>query len=153
MNIIVNILLIIFVPVCVLLILMVLLQAGKGGGLSGAFGGMGTAQPFLGARGTVDFLSKLTIYLAIGFMALSLILSVSYGPSRTIKVKDAVPAATETQEGVSPVANPAAKPTGKTPTSSITIPAGKPTPVQKTTGTSTGTSGSTQTPASTPSGK
>jgi preprotein translocase subunit SecG len=136
MNIIVNILLIIFVPVCVLLILMVLLQAGKGGGLSGAFGGMGTAQPFLGARGTVDFLSKFTIYLAIGFMALSLVLSVSYGPSRTIKVKDAVPAATETQGG-------------KAPASSITIPAGKPTPVQKT----TGTSGSTQTPASTPSGK
>ena len=147
MNIIVNILLIIFVPVCILLILMVLLQAGKGGGLSGAFGGMGTAQPFLGARGTVDFLSKLTIYLAIGFMALSLVLSVSYGPSRTIKVKDAVPI--ETQGGNAPGANPLAKPAGKAPISSITIPAGKPTPVQKT----TGTSGSTQTPASTPSGK
>ena len=149
MNIIVNILLIIFVPVCILLILMVLLQAGKGGGLSGAFGGMGTAQPFLGARGTVDFLSKFTIYLAIGFMALSLVLSISYGPSRTIKVKDAVPAATETQGGNAPAVNPVAKPAGKAPASSITIPAGKPTPVQKT----TGTSGSTQTPASTPSGK
>jgi len=140
MNIVVNILLIIFVPVCVLLILMVLLQAGKGGGLSGAFGGMGTAQPFLGARGTVDFLSKFTIYLAIGFMALSLVLSVSYGPSRSIKVKDTVPAATETQGENAPVR-------------SITIPAGKPTPVQKTTGTPTGTSGNTQKPASTPSGK
>jgi preprotein translocase subunit SecG len=149
MNIIVNILLIIFVPVCILLILMVLLQAGKGGGLSGAFGGMGTAQPFLGARGTVNFLSKLTIYLAIGFMALSLVLSVTYGPSRTIKVKDTVPAAIDTQGENAPVANPA----GKAPASSITIPAGKPTPVQKTTGTPTGTSGSTQTPASTPSGK
>jgi len=153
MNIIVNILLIIFVPVCILLILMVLLQAGKGGGLSGAFGGVGTSQPFLGARGTVDFLSKLTIYLAIGFMALSLILSIAYGPSRTIKVKDAVPAATETQGGTAPAGNPAAKPTGKSPASAITIPAGKVTPVQKATGTSTGTSGSTQTPSSTPSGK
>jgi preprotein translocase subunit SecG len=154
MNVIVNILLIIFVPVCILLILMVLLQAGKGGGLSGAFGGMGTAQPFLGARGTVDFLSKLTIYLAIGFMALSLVLSISYGPSRTIKVKDTVPEATETQGGKVPGANPSAKPVaGKAPISSITIPAGKPTPVQKTAGTPTGTSGSTQTPASTPSGK
>ena len=149
MNIIVNILLIIFVPVCVLLILMVLLQAGKGGGLSGAFGGVGTSQPFLGARGTVDFLSKFTIYLAIGFMALSLILSVAYGPSRTIKVKDAVPAATETQGENAPSENP----TGKSPFKAITVPASKPTPVQKTTGTSTGTSGSTQTPASTPSGK
>ncbi|MGB9597902.1 MAG: preprotein translocase subunit SecG [Candidatus Poribacteria bacterium] len=97
MAIIVNILLVLFVPVCILLILMVLLQAGKGGGLSGAFGGLGTNQPFLGARGTVDFLSKLTIYLAIAFMSLALILSITYGPSRTIKVKEEAPPAVETQ--------------------------------------------------------
>jgi preprotein translocase subunit SecG len=77
MAIIVNILLVLFIPVCILLILMVLLQAGKGSGLSGAFGGLGGNQPFLGARGTVDFLSKLTIYLAIGFMSLALILSMT----------------------------------------------------------------------------
>jgi len=143
MSVIVNILLIIFIPVCILLILMVLLQAGKGGGLSGAFGGVGTSQPFLGARGTVDFLSKFTIYLAIGFMALALILSVAYGPSRTIKVKENLPAATETQEGSVPATE-----EGKSPAKTTTEPVGKTTPAQK-----TGTSGTTQTPSSTPSGK
>ena len=148
MSVIVNILLILFIPICLLLILMVLLQAGKGGGLSGAFGGVGGAQPFLGARGTVDFLSKFTIYLAIGFMTLSLVLSIAYGPAHTIKVKEETPPAA-TQESGAPATKPA--------TNTITIPAGKATPVQKTTdtskGTSTGTSGSTQTPSSTPSGK
>lgn len=132
MAIIVNILLVLFVPVCILLILMVLLQAGKGGGLSGAFGGLGTNQPFLGARGTVDFLGKLTIYLAIAFMSLALILSITYGPSRTIKVKEEAPPAVETQE-----------PSGtgtQTPASSSTS-----TPTQKSSGTATGTSNTTGT--------
>ena len=93
MGVVVTILLVIFIPVCVLLILMVLLQAGKGGGLSGAFGGMGANQPFLGTRGTANFLSKLTVYLAITFMVLSLVLSVLYGTSRTLNIKEEVPAA------------------------------------------------------------
>ncbi|MFC1712997.1 preprotein translocase subunit SecG [Candidatus Poribacteria bacterium] len=76
-----TILLFLFIPICILLILIVLLQAGKGGGLAGAFGG-GGGQTFLGARGAADFLSKLTIYLAIGFMCLSLILSLTYGKNR-----------------------------------------------------------------------
>ncbi len=84
-----TILLIIFIPVCILLILIVLLQAGKGGGLAGAFGGAG-AQTFLGARGAVDFLSKLTIYLAIAFMALSLILSLTYGGRRGVTVEEQI---------------------------------------------------------------
>ncbi len=93
MAIIANILLVIFIPICILLILVVLLQSGKGGGLSGAFGGAG-AQPFLGARGTADFLSKLTIYLAIGFISLALILSITYGPSRSFRIKEETPAVT-----------------------------------------------------------
>ncbi len=95
-----TILLIIFIPICILLILIVLLQAGKGGGLAGAFGGAG-AQTFLGARGAGDFLSKLTIYLAIGFMALALILSLTYGGRKGIRVEEEIeaPAAgTSTEE-------------------------------------------------------
>lgn len=88
-----TILLILFLPVCVLLILIVLLQAGKGGGLAGAFGG-GGGQTFLGARGAADFLSKLTIYLAIGFMFFALILSLTYGTGRgggSINIEGAPP--------------------------------------------------------------
>jgi len=143
MAIIVNIMLVLFVPVCILLILMVLLQAGKGSGLSGAFGGLGGNQPFLGARGTVDFLSKLTIYLAIGFMSLALILSMTYGPSRTIRIKNETPAAVETQEGTQTPAKataPTSKPAGKT----IKV------PVQKSSGTTGTATGTTQMPSSNP---
>jgi preprotein translocase subunit SecG len=100
-----TILLILFIPVCILLILIVLLQAGKGGGLAGAFGGAG-AQTFLGARGAVDFLSKLTIYLAIGFMALSLILSLTYGGRKGIRVEEEIeaPAAAGTSTEEAPPA-------------------------------------------------
>jgi preprotein translocase subunit SecG len=140
MAIIVNILLIIFIPVCILLILMVLLQAGKGGGLSGAFGGMGANQPFLGSRGTASFLSKFTVYLAIGFMTLSLILSIFLGTSRSIRVKEEVPAAVETQ----------GTETGGTATQKpITIPAGKTTKPQ----TLPSSTGTPKTPAPSPSGK
>jgi len=82
-----TILLVIFVPICILLILIVLLQAGKGGGLAGAFGG-GGGQTFLGTRGAADFLSKLTVYLAVGFMLLSLILSLTYAPERSDTIRD-----------------------------------------------------------------
>jgi len=143
MAIIVNIMLVLFVPVCILLILMVLLQAGKGSGLSGAFGGLGGNQPFLGARGTVDFLSKLTIYLAIGFMSLALILSMTYGPSRTIRMKNEKPAAVETQEGTQAPAK-ATTPTSKPAVKTIKV------PVQKSSGTTGTDTGTTQAPSSNP---
>ncbi len=59
---------------CVLLIIVILLQSSKGGGLSGTFGGTGTTA-FFGPRGTADILTKVTRYLAAGFMILSLTLS------------------------------------------------------------------------------
>jgi preprotein translocase subunit SecG len=90
------ILLILFIPVCLLLILIVLLQAGKGGGLAGAFGGVGD-QAFLGARGTADFLGKVTIYLAIGFMSLALLLSFTYGRQNVVRMEEPKAAETETQ--------------------------------------------------------
>ncbi len=96
-----SILLILFIPVCIMLILIVLLQAGKGGGLAGAFGG-GGGQTFLGARGAADFLGKLTIYLAVAFMFLALVLSLMYGTrssGRGINIEEeAAPAASPAAE-------------------------------------------------------
>ena len=87
-----TILLIPFILICLALILIVLLQAGKGGGLAGAFGG-GGGQTFLGARGAADFLGKMTIYLAVGFMVLALILSMTYGRQGGIKIREEKPPA------------------------------------------------------------
>ena len=54
--------------VCVLLTIVILMQASKGGGLSGAFGGQGSMGAVFGGRGAGSFLSKTTIVLATIFM-------------------------------------------------------------------------------------
>ena len=61
---------IIHVVVCVFLILVVLLQQGRGGGMGSAFGGA-TAQVF-GGRGAGNFLTRLTGICAAIFMLTSI---------------------------------------------------------------------------------
>lgn len=53
------------------LIIVVLMQADKGSGLSGAFGG-GASQTIFGSTGGIDFIGKVTTALAILFMLTSL---------------------------------------------------------------------------------
>ena len=59
---------------CIILVLVVLLQSGKGADLAGAFGG-GATQTAFGSRGPASFLSKLTTVAAIVFMLTSIGLS------------------------------------------------------------------------------
>ena len=63
------------VIVCIFLILVVLLQQGKGADWAGAFGGGGTQNTF-GARGAGTILSKATTAAAVLFMVTSLALAV-----------------------------------------------------------------------------
>jgi preprotein translocase subunit SecG len=63
------------VIVCIFLILVVLLQQGKGADFAGAFGGGGTQATF-GARGAGTVLSRATTAAAIIFMITSLALTV-----------------------------------------------------------------------------
>ncbi|GAB4277581.1 MAG: hypothetical protein Kow0029_20350 [Candidatus Rifleibacteriota bacterium] len=65
----------IHILVCIGLIIIVLLQADKGEGLAGAFGG-GASSTVFGERGSGGFMSKLTTTMAIVFMITSLIISV-----------------------------------------------------------------------------
>lgn len=83
----------IFASIC--LILIVLLQTGKGGGLSGLFGGGGSETVFSGSGGNI-FLKKVTAILAVIFMCTSLLLTLVSlrQPRRTIMEK--IPAAPET---------------------------------------------------------
>jgi preprotein translocase subunit SecG len=70
----------IHIIICFSLVITVLLQAGKGGGLAGAFGGGGGAgQTLFGGRGAATFLSKATTVLGIAFMTTSLILALLSG--------------------------------------------------------------------------
>ena len=56
------------------LILMVLLQSGKGADIGAAFGG-GSSQTVFGGRGAATFLSKATTVLAVLFMVMSIALT------------------------------------------------------------------------------
>jgi len=62
------------VLVCFILILVVLLQSGKGADLAGALGG-GATQTAFGSRGPASFLSRMTTVAAIVFMLTSIALS------------------------------------------------------------------------------
>jgi preprotein translocase subunit SecG len=81
MGIIVGFILVLFVPACILLPIIILLQDSKGEGLSSsAFGGAGgSMQSVLGGQGAATFLSKVTTWLAIGFMVMALLLMRFYG--------------------------------------------------------------------------
>ena len=74
-----NILAVIFVIGSVALILVVLIQKGKGGGLSGAFAG-GMASGILGSK-TGDFLTWITISMASLFIIVALVLDKWWRPS------------------------------------------------------------------------
>src|SRR5580693_8428309 len=67
---------IIHVIVCLFLIIVVLLQSGKAGDISAAFGGQGSQAAF-GPRGAATALSKATTISAILFMLTSVTLSVN----------------------------------------------------------------------------
>lgn len=67
-------LLFVHVVVCLILIAVILLQAGRGGGLSETFGG-GAAQSILGTRGAA-YLTRATTAFAVVFMLTSLGLAI-----------------------------------------------------------------------------
>jgi preprotein translocase subunit SecG len=75
------------VLVCIVLILVVLLQSGKGADLAGAFGGSSTQTAF-GSRGPASFLSKLTTVSAVVFMATCLTLSLIGGGGESKSILD-----------------------------------------------------------------
>ena len=79
MGIIMGFVLFLFVPVCVVLTLIILLQDSKGEGLSSSAFGGAEMQSVLGGRGAATFLGKLTTWLAIAFMVISLFLMRFYG--------------------------------------------------------------------------
>ena len=66
---------IIWIAVCVILALIILIQKGKGGGLSGAFGGAGSGAGLLGTK-TGDFLTWVTISLVGAFFLLAIIMGI-----------------------------------------------------------------------------
>ena len=69
---------VLFVLVSVVLILVILIQKGRGGGLTAAFGG-GMGGGLLGSK-TGDFLTWVTIVLVAVFLTLAVLMGRSYRP-------------------------------------------------------------------------
>jgi len=90
------------VIVCIFMILVVLLQTGKGAEMGAAFGG--STQTIFGARGTATLLSKVTTASAIMFMLTSLSLAIISSKSATVIPESAVPAAMDKPAGMPPPA-------------------------------------------------
>lgn len=70
-----------------MLIIVVLLQASKGGGLAGSFGGSGQFGAVFGTRRTADFLSKTTWWLAGSLIILAVIINLFFLPGKTTQAQ------------------------------------------------------------------
>jgi preprotein translocase subunit SecG len=99
---------VIFVLVCLFLILVVLLQSGKGGDVAAAFGGSGSQTAF-GPRGAQKPLEKATVVAAVIFMLLALIFSLPGIGSRSV-VDEGLSPTPQPSPASKPAAIPAASP-------------------------------------------
>jgi preprotein translocase subunit SecG len=85
-----SILNVVHVIVCFFLILVVLLQQGKGGGLAGLGGA--TAGQVFGGRGAGNFMTRLTAASAVIFMLTSVVLAyISSGGDRALREFEEAP--------------------------------------------------------------
>ena len=87
-------LIIIHIIVCIALIMIVLLQTGKGADMGAAFGG-GSSQTLFGSTGASTFLSKATTLAAIVFMLTSLMLAYMSGNRTGSSIMTETPAPIE----------------------------------------------------------
>ncbi|MBP8980996.1 MAG: preprotein translocase subunit SecG [Syntrophobacterales bacterium] len=123
-----TLIIIIHIIICIALILVVLLQAGKGANMGAVFGG--SSQTIFGSSGPGTFLGKMTTGIAVFFMLTSLGLSymstqkgstLMKGAGRPpVPVSQPIVPSPEAQKGaaalpVVPGQQPAAKPTGASP--------------------------------------
>ena len=91
-----NLVVALFILLCAGLILIILLQKGRGGGLSGAFGGGAGAGSLLGTK-TGDFLTWVTIALVAGFLVLAVLMGKFMGHQEA-SPELSLPTATAPQE-------------------------------------------------------
>jgi preprotein translocase subunit SecG len=115
-------LVVLHVVVSIFLILVVLLQQGKGAGMGAAFGG--SAQTLFGARGQATPLQKITAVMAILFMVLSIALASLSGRAQSDLAGDDQPL-----PGKEAGLNTTPGPEEKNPAADVAPPAQNPPPV------------------------
>jgi len=98
------VLIILYVLVCLFLVMVVLLQQGKGADLAGAFGGGGSQTSF-GPRTTTNIMHRMTTGAFILFVVLCLALAILSGKQRS-SVMENVVVPTEESAPVAPALQP-----------------------------------------------
>lgn len=90
------------IAVCLFLVIIVLLQHGKGADAGAAFGGGGSSQSLFGSEGPVPLLNKITTASAIVFMITSVSLAYLSSTSSTGTMMSAVPQTNVVKEQAKP---------------------------------------------------
>lgn len=120
-----------YVVACLVLMIVILLQQGKGGDIANAFGG-GSSQAVFGARAGATVLTKITAGLTVAFMGLALLLAVwgSRGTSSVVGGVEGPPPvslpAGATDIPVTPAATPTPAPAATTPVAPAAAPSTPP---------------------------
>ena len=117
-----------YVLVCLLLIVTILLQQGKGGDIANAFGG-GSSQAVFGARAGATLLTRATSVLAALFVVVAMALTVwgQRGPGSVVGGMPAPPAPAATTPAPAPASTPAPATSTPSPAAAPTTPpAGQP---------------------------
>jgi preprotein translocase subunit SecG len=109
--------LIVHVVVCIALIMIILLQSGKGADIGAAFGG-GSSQTVFGSSGASTFLSKITIGAAVVFMVTSIFLTYFSGKATLIQERSIVSEESGAPSPVPPAGTPETSGSGAPPAQS-----------------------------------
>ncbi len=115
-------LIVLYVVICFFLILVVLVQQGRGADIAGAFGGGGTQTAF-GARGATTLLHKLTTGAFIGFIVLSMLLTLVQARQRPSVVKGVPQKINAQGSAAAPAPVPGQRPSGQPPAPAAQAPA------------------------------
>ncbi len=85
---------IIHILAAIALVLIVLLQTGRGSEIGAAFGS-GASQTLFGSSGTSGFMTRVTTIVVIVFMLTSLVLAMMYSSGRSSSSRMSIPAPIE----------------------------------------------------------
>jgi len=93
-------LVILFVLLSFIMVVAILLQAGKGQGLAGSVGGGLGISSVLGARGAADFLQKSTTWLAVLYMTLAIAIGYIYKSKAETTQQSLIQQRTQEQQAI-----------------------------------------------------
>ena len=85
---------IIHIMAAIALVLIVLLQTGRGSEIGAAFGS-GASQTLFGSSGTSGFMTRVTTIVVVVFMLTSLVLAMMYSSGRSVSSRTSMPAPIE----------------------------------------------------------